>query len=57
MAKTHRAIINALRRQLSMQRYEPSTTAHMIRKLLTVVVAFRTTIPNHPSIITLFGCF
>jgi hypothetical protein len=29
----------------------------MVRKLLTVVVAFRTTIPNRPSIITLFGCF
>jgi hypothetical protein len=40
-----------------MQRYEPSTTAHVIRKLLTAVVAFGTTIPNHPSIITLLGHF
>jgi hypothetical protein len=29
----------------------------MVKKLLTAVVAFRTTIPNRPSIITLFGCF
>jgi hypothetical protein len=47
----------ALKHQLSTQRYEPSTTAHMVRKLLTAVVAFGTTILNHPSIITLFGCF
>jgi hypothetical protein len=38
-----------------MQRYEPSATAHMVRKLLTVVVAFRTTFPDRSSI-TLFGC-
>jgi hypothetical protein len=48
---------NALKHQLSTQRCEPSTTAHMVRKLLTAVVAFGTTIPNRPSIITLFGCF
>jgi hypothetical protein len=47
----------ALKHQLSTQHYELSTTAHVVRKLLTVVVAFRTTIPNRPSIITLFGCF
>jgi hypothetical protein len=47
---------NALKNQLSTQCYEPSTTAHVVRKLLTVVVAFGTTIPNLPSIITLFGC-
>jgi hypothetical protein len=29
----------------------------VVRKLLTAVVAFGTTIPNCPSIITLFGCF
>jgi hypothetical protein len=46
---------NALKHQLSMQRYEPSATAHMVRKLLTAVVAFGTTIPNFPSVITLFG--
>jgi hypothetical protein len=49
---------NALKYQLSMQRCEPSTTAHMVRKLLmVVVVAFGTTVPNRPSVITLFGCF
>jgi hypothetical protein len=48
---------NALKHQLSTQYYEPSTTAHMVRKILTAVVAFGTTIPNRPSIITLFGCF
>jgi hypothetical protein len=48
---------NALKRQLSTQHYELSTTTHMVRKLLTAVVAFGSTIPNHPSIITLFGCF
>jgi hypothetical protein len=40
-----------------MQRNEPSTTAHVVIKLLTAAVAFGTTIPNHPSIIMLFGCF
>jgi hypothetical protein len=40
-----------------MQHYEPSTTAHVVRQLTMVVVAFRTTIPNCPSIIMLFGCF
>jgi hypothetical protein len=40
-----------------MQPSETSTTAHVVRKLLTAVVAFWTTIPNRPSIITLFGCF
>jgi hypothetical protein len=57
MAKTHHAIKNALKHQLSRQRYEPSTTAHVVRKLLNAVVAFGTTIPNRPSIVTLFGCF
>jgi hypothetical protein len=57
MAKMHHAIINALKRQLSTQCYEPSTTADMVKKLLTVVVAFGTTFPNRPSIIPLFGCF
>jgi hypothetical protein len=57
MAKTHHVIINALTHQLSTQRYEPSTTAHVVRKPLTVVVAFGTTKPNRSSIITLFGCF
>jgi hypothetical protein len=47
---------NALKHQLSTQRYEPSTTAHVVKKLLTAVVAFGTTIPNRPLIITLFGC-
>jgi hypothetical protein len=56
MVKTH-AIINTSKHQLSMQRYEPSTTAHVVRKLLTAVVTFRITIPNRPSVITLFGCF
>jgi hypothetical protein len=57
MAKAHHAIINALKHELSTQRYELSTTAHVVRKLLTAVVAFGPTIPNRPSIITLFGCF
>jgi hypothetical protein len=57
MAKTHHAIINALKHQLSTQRYELSATAHVVRKLPTVVVAFGTAIPNRPSIITLFGCY
>jgi hypothetical protein len=57
MAKTHHAITNALKHQLSTQRYEPSTAAQVVRKLLTAVVAFGTTISNRPSIITLFGCF
>jgi hypothetical protein len=35
----------------------PSTTAHVIRKLLTAVVAFGTAVPNRPSIIMLFGYF
>jgi hypothetical protein len=48
---------NSLKHQLSTQRYEPSTTAHVVRKLPTAVVAFGTTIPNRPSIITLFGRF
>jgi hypothetical protein len=49
MAKTHHAIINALKHQLSTQRYEPSSAAHVVRKLLTaVVVAFGTTIPKSP---------
>jgi hypothetical protein len=55
MAKTHHAIINASKHQLSTQRYGLSTTAQVVRKSLTVVVAFGTTIPNRPSIITLFG--
>jgi hypothetical protein len=29
----------------------------VVKKLLTAVVAFRTTIPNCPSVITVFGCF
>jgi hypothetical protein len=45
---------NASKHQLSTQRYEPSMTAHVVRKLQMAVVAFGTTIPNHPSIITLF---
>jgi hypothetical protein len=49
--------INILKHQLSTQRYEPSTIAHVVRKLQMVVVAFGTTIPNRPAIITLFGCF
>jgi hypothetical protein len=57
LAKTHNAIIKALNHQFSTQCYELSTTAHVVRKLLMAVVAFRTTILNHPSIITLFGCF
>jgi hypothetical protein len=57
MAKTHHAITNALKHQLTTQHYEPSTTAHVVRKLLTVVVGFGTTIPNYPSIKALFGCF
>jgi hypothetical protein len=57
MAKMHHAIINALKHQRSAQHYEPSTTAHVVRKLLTAVVAFGTTIPNRPSTSTLFGCF
>jgi hypothetical protein len=48
---------NALKHQLKTQRYEPSTTAHVVRKLLTAVVTFGTTIPNRPSSITSFGCF
>jgi hypothetical protein len=48
---------NALKHQLSMQCYEPSTTIHMVRKLPVTVVAFRTARPNFPSFITLFGCF
>jgi hypothetical protein len=48
---------NALKCQLSMQCYEPYTTSHVVRKLLMPVVVFGTTIPNRPSIITLFGCF
>jgi hypothetical protein len=40
MAITHHAIINTLKHQLSTQRYEPSTAAHVVRKLLTAVVAF-----------------
>jgi hypothetical protein len=48
---------NALKHQLSTQRNEPSITAHVVRKLLTKVVAFGTTIPNRSSIITLFRCF
>jgi hypothetical protein len=48
---------DALKHQLSTQCYEPSNTAHMVRKLLTAVVAFGTTIPNRSSIIMLFGCF
>jgi hypothetical protein len=36
---------NALKHQLSTQSYESSTTSHMVRKLLTVVVAFGATIP------------
>jgi hypothetical protein len=47
MAKKHHAIINALKHQLSMQHYEQPTTTHVVRKLLTAVVAFGTTIPNH----------
>jgi hypothetical protein len=57
MAKTHHAIINALKHKLWTQRYEQSTTAHVVRKLPTAVVAFWTTIPNRPSKKTLFGCF
>jgi hypothetical protein len=49
MAKMHHAIKNALKHQLSTQRYEPSTTAHVVRKLLMAVVAFGTTKPNRPS--------
>jgi hypothetical protein len=48
---------DALKHQLSTQHYEPSTTTHVVRELLMAVVAFRTTIPNRPSIIVLFGCF
>jgi hypothetical protein len=48
IAKTHHAIINASKHQLSTQRYEPSTTAHVVRKLQTAVVAFGTTVPNRP---------
>jgi hypothetical protein len=48
---------NALKHQLSTQRYEPPTIAHVVRKLLTAVVAFGTTKQNRPSIITLFGFF
>jgi hypothetical protein len=44
----HHVITNSLKHQLSTQRYEPSTTAHVVRKLLTVVVTFGTTIPNRP---------
>jgi hypothetical protein len=52
MAKTHHAIIKKkYEHQLSTQRYEPSTTAHVVRKLLSAVVAFGTTIPNRPSIL------
>jgi hypothetical protein len=47
-AKAHHAIINDLKHELSTQRYEPSTTAHVVRKLLTAVVDFGTTIPNRP---------
>jgi hypothetical protein len=57
LAKTHHAIINSFKRQLSTQRYETSTTAHVVGISQTAVVAFRTTIPNRPSVITLFGCF
>jgi hypothetical protein len=57
MAKNTSCNNNTLKHQLSMQRYEPSATAHMVRKLIMAVVAFGTTIPNRPSIITLFGCF
>jgi hypothetical protein len=46
-----------LKHQLSTQHCELSTTAHVVRKLQMMVVAFRTTIPNHSSIIPLFGCF
>jgi hypothetical protein len=35
--------IFALKHQLSTQRYEPSATAHVVRKLLTAVVTFGTT--------------
>jgi hypothetical protein len=57
MAKTHHVIINALIHQLSTQHYDPSSPTHAVRKLLTAVIAFGTTIPDRPSIITLFGCF
>jgi hypothetical protein len=40
-----------------MQHYEPSATTHVVRKLLMLVVAFGTIIPNRPSVIMLFGCF
>jgi hypothetical protein len=48
---------NVLKHQLSTQRYELSTTAHVVRKILTAMVAFGTTIPNRSSIIMLFGRF
>jgi hypothetical protein len=48
---------NALKHQFSTQRYEPSTTAHEVRKLQMAVVAFGTTILNRPSLVTLFGSF
>jgi hypothetical protein len=57
IAKMHHAIINALKHQLSMQRYELSTTTHMVRKLLTAVATFGNTIPDRHSIITLSGYF
>jgi hypothetical protein len=49
--------LNTLKHQLSMQCYEPSTTTHVVRKLLMAVVAFGSAIRNRLSIITLFGCF